>query len=151
MSKFFTEKPEHLNCDVEVSTVFMEHDHKILLLLRAKCSLSPNTWGVPGGKLEKGESPIEGLIREIQEELGLKATSTDLKHIRTVYVQHPKSEYQLHLFRWELEEKPKITLNPQEHHDYIWQPIEKILDISLLEGQFEALKYAYEKKYFNIF
>ncbi len=41
-----------------------------LALRRAHQSFS-DCWEFPGGKIEKGESPVEALTREIQEELGI--------------------------------------------------------------------------------
>lgn len=32
----------------------------------------PGAWEIPGGRLELGESPFEGLKREVEEETGLK-------------------------------------------------------------------------------
>ena len=41
-----------------------------------------DTWDLPKGKLEKGESPQEGAVREVEEETGLtNITCHDLSHI----------------------------------------------------------------------
>lgn len=37
------------------------------------------TWEFPGGKVDPGEAAHEGLIREIQEEVGLRLRATDLQ------------------------------------------------------------------------
>lgn len=144
MSEFYIEKPVDFGTELEVSTVFMECQGKLLLLHRAQCELSPETWGIPGGKLEKGETPLEGLTREIWEELRLTPDSKDLQFIRSLYVRHPKVKYQLHLFRWILKSIPSVTLDPKEHHNYLWQPIEAFGDLPLLEGQLEAFKFVYD-------
>ena len=41
---------------------------KLLLLYRE----DENWWEVPGGKVEKGESPTEAAVRETEEEIGVK-------------------------------------------------------------------------------
>ena len=99
--------------------------------------------GVPGGKLEKGETPLQGLAREIWEELALSPKDIELQFVRSVYVRHPKVKYQLHLFRWVLESIPTIILNPNEHYNYLWQPIKAFGNLPLLEGQFDAFIFVY--------
>ena len=144
MSEFYIEKPSDFGAELEVSTVFMECQGKLLLLHRAHCELSLETWGIPGGKLEKGETSLEGLAREIREELRLNPDPDDLQFIRSLYVRHPKVKYQLHLFRWILTSIPSLTLDPKEHRNYLWQPIEAFADLPLLEGQLEAFKFVYD-------
>jgi 8-oxo-dGTP diphosphatase len=139
MPNFFIEKPEVFNSTIEVSTVFMELDDTLLLLKRTRCS----TWGVPGGKLEKGETPVQALIREIWEELHIVAPSNELLFQRSLYVSHPKVDYKIHLFRWVLHKKPIVILDPKEHVDYLWQAAKEFGDVELLEGQLEAFKYVY--------
>lgn len=43
---------------------------KYLLLHRSWGVLEPRTWGIPGGKVEEGETPKAGAFREVEEEVG---------------------------------------------------------------------------------
>ena len=45
---------------------------KVLLIKRSSHdSHKPGVWEFPGGRLEPGEDPLKGLIREVKEEVGL--------------------------------------------------------------------------------
>jgi len=46
-------------------------------------------WNLPGGGLEKGESPWEGVIREVKEETGL---DVEVSKLLGVYSKAPKNE-----------------------------------------------------------
>lgn len=51
---------------------FIVSEKKILLVKRAEDDVQkPGIWEIPGGRLELGEDPIIGLIREVREETGL--------------------------------------------------------------------------------
>lgn len=52
-------------------------DHKKVLLTKRNAPNYPawhNKWQIPGGGLEVGETPEEGVVRELWEELHVKAT-----------------------------------------------------------------------------
>ena len=70
---------------------------RILLQQRSQHSSHPRTWGFFGGKGEKNERPIETLLRELNEEIGIlpdvekvyplnKFTSPDKKFIYNTFV-----------------------------------------------------------------
>jgi 8-oxo-dGTP pyrophosphatase MutT (NUDIX family) len=144
MSEFYLIKPKDFHVKIEVSTVFMENEKKLLLLQRSSHKHSPNTWAIPGGKLENTETPLEGLMREIEEELQLSPSSEVFQYLQSLYVRHPLVEYQLHLFQWILDAIPSITINAEEHQAFVWQPIDKFGELPLLEGQLEAFRIAYK-------
>ena len=54
--------------------VFLYELGKLLIIKRAAFDSSPNLWEIPGGRLELGESLVEGVSREVQEETGLTIT-----------------------------------------------------------------------------
>lgn len=56
-----------------VTAAVIEKDGKILVARRKKGDRLENKWEFPGGKLETGETPRDGLKRELQEEFGVDA------------------------------------------------------------------------------
>lgn len=57
--------------------------NKILLFHRDNITTikNPDCWSLPGGVIEKDESPLQGLMRELQEEVSY--IPKNIKHIKT--------------------------------------------------------------------
>ena len=55
-----------------VTAAILQQDQRILLTRRPDGSRHAGLWEFPGGKLDPGESPQQGLAREIREELGIE-------------------------------------------------------------------------------
>lgn len=45
------------------------------------CDKLPDRWGIPGGKVDPGETPLESGIREVKEEVGLDLAAEHLVQI----------------------------------------------------------------------
>ena len=67
---------------------FILHEGKVLLLKRGEKGFLANHWELPGGKLEHGEDPICGVLREVQEEAGILCDV-----IRPYHAWHAVNDY----------------------------------------------------------
>ena len=56
-----------------VSAAIIYADGKVLVGQRRKADRHAGKWEFPGGKVETGESPQQALVRELQEELKIRA------------------------------------------------------------------------------
>lgn len=52
--------------------IILKHDNKVLLCKRSPEKSLPNTWSIPSGHVEIGESPGAGAIREFYEETNIE-------------------------------------------------------------------------------
>ncbi|MER5224297.1 NUDIX hydrolase [Streptomyces flaveus] len=58
--------------DKRLAAAVVMHKGRVLLVRRSETErFLPRVWGVPCGKLEPGESPQDGVLRELKEETGL--------------------------------------------------------------------------------
>lgn len=55
-----------------VACALVDADRRVLIAQRPEGKSMAGLWEFPGGKVEKGETPEEALIRELAEELGVE-------------------------------------------------------------------------------
>jgi 8-oxo-dGTP diphosphatase len=63
---------------IKVAVGILTNDSRLLLCQRTKSSRYPLKWEFPGGKIEPGETPDQGLKRELHEELSIDAEIGEL-------------------------------------------------------------------------
>ena len=66
------EEEKHLIADIPQKALIVHHG-KVLVVRDAK-----GHWQLPGGRMNEGEEPKEGLLRELQEELGAEVDITGI-------------------------------------------------------------------------
>lgn len=123
--KWIREKVGHEKIFLNFSGGCVVNDNGQILLQRRE---DRNVWGFPGGAIELGESAEEAVIREVEEETGLKVKVEHLIGIYTKYFdEYPNGDkaqtivcfFKLEIIGGNLSTKAKETLelkffNPTE-------------------------------------
>ncbi|MCP2323585.1 8-oxo-dGTP pyrophosphatase MutT (NUDIX family) [Hamadaea flava] len=101
-----------------------DHDRQLLVEITDK---SPHAWELPGGAVEKGESPYDAAVREVAEKLGLTVVpgrilvidwvppDTRTDRLMIVFDGGPLTSTQT----------AAITLAPDELRDWAWSTPEQ--------------------------
>src|SRR5690554_3432162 len=105
---------------IRVVGCVMQHEDKILLLLRSAKETDPSLWGIPAGKVEKDESDVEAVIREVHEETGIHLKEADLENIGHLPIEYDTFIVDFPMFHVVFKEKPQVKLTPREHIDLQW-------------------------------
>ena len=102
---------------LSVHAVILNLAGEVLLL---KATYGDESWGLPGGALDPGETIHEGLHRECAEELGC---TIDVMYLSGVY-SHTSLRSHAFIFRCALSDHAELRLSP-EHSEYgYFQPDE---------------------------
>lgn len=99
--------------------IYCTSTNRYLFLLRND-GRRPDTWGIVGGKVERGETVLQGLVREIKEELGGEIRGAKVIPIEKFTSNNERFVYHTFLIKVENEFVP--DLNP-EHRGYCWVPL----------------------------
>ena len=103
----------------------IDGDGRVLICQRPQGKALAGLWEFPGGKLEAGESPEGCLIRELEEELGIRAKRDCLAPF--VFASHAYDDFQLLmplflLRRWDGE------VERREHQALAWVKPARLFD-----------------------
>jgi 8-oxo-dGTP diphosphatase len=76
-----------------VACALVDRDGRVLLAQRPEGRPMAGLWEFPGGKVRKGETPEEALIRELQEELGIRVRAACLAPL--TFASHSYADFHL--------------------------------------------------------
>jgi len=99
--------------NIHVVAALIERDGRVLLDRRRKGSHLEDRWALPGGKLEAGESDEAALVRELEEELGVKARISG-PEIARVHHAYEHFDIELVLYPVEIEDGEPRALEVAE-------------------------------------
>lgn len=140
MTQVFEQKPADYSPSVEIAAVYVNVNGKLLLLELSSEKPEPGAFGVPAGKLEKGETPLKGARRELLEETGIDLPEDQFQPLGELYMRKPGIDYVYHPFSVRLAEFPAIRLS-SEHTSYKWALISEAKELPLMKGALPALDF----------
>src|ERR1700733_13759328 len=84
-----------------VGCIILTHDNKILLQQRDDdCRTFPGCLATFGGGIEARESPMQALVRELNEELGARLVSTDVISLGAITEEYTQHRELIHTYFW---------------------------------------------------
>ncbi len=97
-------------------------------------------WGNIGGRIELGETSVQGCLREIREEIGLNLDPKKLKLLEIK--EYPNHSPEIHgvqfIYAASISEKEKIIIN-DESEEYRWFSLKNLPD-KMLDSKKDILK-----------
>ena len=103
----------------------IEKDGKFLIMKRAPDNpVYPNCWDLPGGRLEQGEDPTEGLKREVREE-----TNLEIEVFKPEFIFAEKLDHYNLFIIYKCNMLSKDLKLSKEHTEFKWATKEEILKL----------------------
>lgn len=85
-------------------------------------------WHLPGGGFLANEEPLQGLIRELGEELGISLPPNSFRLLQNQAFKS-KGQYRYWIFEAKLAKKPTLNINNHEIFDYKWIEETKLVNL----------------------
>lgn len=106
--------------------VINEKDELLIIKRRPDDVHFAGTWEIPGGRLETGEDPKDGAVRETKEETGLDIEVHEPLGVRS-FVREDGQHITMIIFRCEPRSQ-EVQLS-EEHTEYAWKPLHEAREV----------------------
>jgi 8-oxo-dGTP diphosphatase len=118
-----------------VVAAVIERQGQVLIAQRKRTGQHPLKWEFPGGKVEPGEAPEAAVVRELEEELGIRAR-VEAEIARYEYQYPGRAPILLRFYRvTEFAGEPKNL----DFEQIRWTPRDSLKDYDFLEGDAEFI------------
>jgi 8-oxo-dGTP diphosphatase len=119
-----------------VVAAVIERGGRVLIGQRKAGGRHALKWEFPGGKVEIGETPEDATVRELEEELAIRAR-VDHEIIRYQYQYPERAPILLIFFRVvDFDGEPRNL----EYEQVRWEPRERLPEYDFLEGDAEFIR-----------
>ncbi|HKY55145.1 MAG TPA: NUDIX hydrolase [Anaerolineales bacterium] len=126
-----------------VAGLIVQSDRILLGQRSPNRAFYPNVWDVFGGHIEPGEQPVQALVRELKEELGI--TPTHWKYLEsiseTVLEDKDISSYDIiaHLYCITSWSGTPVNMQPDEHLVIQWFSYAEAIQLDLAHPSYPHL------------
>ena len=112
-----------------VTALIMNSKNEILISKRAAHKRYPLMWECNGGSILAGETSLEGIIREIKEELGIEFTKKEAIFLKEIKDDRPIPDFKdIWLFKADVDKK-EITLPDGEAIEAKWVSMKEFMKL----------------------
>ena len=118
--------PDPQRCTLDVFLLLTRNDH-VLLALRQGTGFADGMWNLPSGKAERAETAVAAVIREADEELGIRLCESEISFAATVHCRNSDTDIRVGLFfQAEAKDSPlDVPYNAEPHKcaKIAWYPM----------------------------
>lgn len=125
--------------------LLVDHKAESILMLQRGLQLqhAPGTWGAPGGKQGKLETPLTAVVREFEEETGLRVDPKRVTELGWVSDHFDNNDLHYNTFYFYAPVTAVVSgkltnMEPDKCEHLDWQHYKEIIDLPLF-GCFETL------------
>jgi 8-oxo-dGTP diphosphatase len=113
------------------------HDHRLLLVRRGH-GPAAGEWSVPGGRVERGETLLEAIVRELWEETGLEGVCERF----VGWVERIDDEHHFVIldFAVTVLDPAAVPVAGDDAAEVAWVPITELSDYRVVDGLVEFLR-----------
>ncbi len=138
--EIYEHPPAGFLAEVQVAACYLEIGAKLLVLKRSVGKPEPGRWGVPAGKLEAHETPMDAAMRELFEETGISLEGpSQIQSVGALYLRKPDVDYIYHMFKIDIAQVPVVKIS-NEHQAYQWAAANDLEKMPLMAGAKEVLQ-----------
>jgi 8-oxo-dGTP pyrophosphatase MutT (NUDIX family) len=124
--------------------LFNSEDRSVLIHLRDhNTKFAPGKWSFFGGLCEQNETPAQGFIRELKEELTINISEESIVPLRSYFNEKLQTQRNVFYAKSALSES-EMTLT--EGAGFEWVPIDKVLEYDLADKAREDLEFFIKEK-----
>ena len=114
---------------IVVNGVIINSKNEILITKRAEFKEYGLMWECNGGSILAGETSLDGIIRELKEEIGVEFSKREAIFLKTLRKEGRISDFKdMWLFRRDVKNE-EITLPDGEAIDFKWVKIDEFIDM----------------------
>lgn len=140
-AQVYEKEPEGFSRRIQIVGCYLEIEGKFLLLQGSPSKSEAGRWGVPAGKIEQNEMPIDAAARELFEETGISvACPSHIEPLSPLYIRKPDIDYVYHPFKVRIDRAPDVRIS-HEHQAHLWASVQEIETLPLMAGARQALEH----------
>lgn len=110
-----------------VGVVILNSNNELLLQKRSRFKrVNPNKWGICGGKVDLGETPLEAGVRETLEEIGIQLRKEELNFLSMDTIE--KLHFTVYYIKKDVDIK-KCKLQKEEVEELKYFKIEELQEL----------------------